>query len=464
MKNLLLLVSGIFVLAALSGCGPEVPTKELENAKTAIERAKSVEAPTYSKEDYEGAVADFTDANQFVTDKKYKEAKDKALSSITNADKSYQASLEKRAEVLYQDCTALMDKATGMHADVIYPGDYSVAKEKYTELKEIYNKKDYEVIYTKGSVLKKHLEELIEKTQADIDKTRNIVSAVQEKYDNAEANSNVRKYALDELKEAIPYLDEARQEFDSASLEAAIYKAGEAESIIDEAVNKANTTAKSTQGNQGIKKPDQQVIDLDKQMTLEIQKKKAEEFLDEAKQRAEKLKKKNNNGSFIHEPKKLGKAKVQLIFIAEDMDSETNTSDIPELTPSDDTNKLMQQFIQEVSNRKAINETNITRDMVEKYISLSEEAYSKGEYLDSIDYSREAIRLADILIAQEQYEVYVVKLNPANRDCLWKIAGYMYQNNTWLWPVIWRANKYQIQDPDLIFPDQKLKIPPSLLK
>ena len=29
-----------------------------------------------------------------------------------------------------------------------------------------------------------------------------------------------------------------------------------------------------------------------------------------------------------------------------------------------------------------------------------------------------------------------------------------------LWPIIWRANKYQIQDPDLIYPGQELKIPP----
>ncbi len=89
--------------------------------------------------------------------------------------------------------------------------------------------------------------------------------------------------------------------------------------------------------------------------------------------------------------------------------------------------------------------------MVEYYYQLAEDAYARGEYLDSIDYSREALRLGEILLARQTQATYTVVNNPANRDCLWKIAGRMYNNNTWMWPIIWRANKYQIQDPDLIF-------------
>jgi nucleoid-associated protein YgaU len=59
--------------------------------------------------------------------------------------------------------------------------------------------------------------------------------------------------------------------------------------------------------------------------------------------------------------------------------------------------------------------------------------------------------------------VYVVRLIPARRDCLWRIAEYPFiYNNPLKWPVIYEANKKTFRDPgnpNLIFPGQKLTIP-----
>jgi nucleoid-associated protein YgaU len=59
--------------------------------------------------------------------------------------------------------------------------------------------------------------------------------------------------------------------------------------------------------------------------------------------------------------------------------------------------------------------------------------------------------------------VYVVRLIPARRDCLWRIAEYPFvYNNPLKWPVIYDANKKNFRDPgnpNLIFPGQKLQIP-----
>ena len=45
-------------------------------------------------------------------------------------------------------------------------------------------------------------------------------------------------------------------------------------------------------------------------------------------------------------------------------------------------------------------------------------------------------------------------------ECLWKIASYpeVYGDAT-KWPEIFRANKDQIKDPDLIYPNQIFEIP-----
>lgn len=45
-------------------------------------------------------------------------------------------------------------------------------------------------------------------------------------------------------------------------------------------------------------------------------------------------------------------------------------------------------------------------------------------------------------------------------ECLWKIAGYPeVYNNAAKWPVIYRANKDKIKHPDLIYPNQVFQIP-----
>ncbi|MDD5065879.1 MAG: DUF4398 domain-containing protein [bacterium] len=55
---------------------------------------------------------------------------------------------------------------------------------------------------------------------------------------------------------------------------------------------------------------------------------------------------------------------------------------------------------------------------------------------------------------------YTVRYIPERRDCLWRIAEYDYiYNNPWKWPVIYKANKNRIKDPDLIYPGQKFSIP-----
>jgi nucleoid-associated protein YgaU len=58
---------------------------------------------------------------------------------------------------------------------------------------------------------------------------------------------------------------------------------------------------------------------------------------------------------------------------------------------------------------------------------------------------------------------YEVKLNPAKRDCLWRIAGFdfIYSDST-KWRRIYEHNKNTFRypdNPDLIYPGQILEIP-----
>lgn len=47
-------------------------------------------------------------------------------------------------------------------------------------------------------------------------------------------------------------------------------------------------------------------------------------------------------------------------------------------------------------------------------------------------------------------------------ECLWWIAEYKkIYNDPFMWPLIYKANKDKIDDPDLIYPDQTFYIPRS---
>ena len=70
--------------------------------------------------------------------------------------------------------------------------------------------------------------------------------------------------------------------------------------------------------------------------------------------------------------------------------------------------------------------------------------------------------LADQSISAGHEKVYVVKTWAQDRDCLWNIAKKpSIYNNAFLWPKIYQANKDQLRDPNLIYPHQRLKIPPA---
>jgi nucleoid-associated protein YgaU len=90
--------------------------------------------------------------------------------------------------------------------------------------------------------------------------------------------------------------------------------------------------------------------------------------------------------------------------------------------------------------------------------------WNAGNYGPAEEYFLEARRLAEAYKSQSvnpDYPVYVVRLIPERRDCLWRIAEYDFiYGNPYLWPKIWRRNRKLIQHPDLIYPGWKLVIPP----
>ena len=97
-------------------------------------------------------------------------------------------------------------------------------------------------------------------------------------------------------------------------------------------------------------------------------------------------------------------------------------------------------------------------------LAKAKQAYGDGKFVDASASAKEAMKsLSSIKAFAELPAVYIVRLIPERRDCLWRIAEYPFiYNNPLKWPVLYEANKKTFRDPsnpDLIFPDQVLNIP-----
>jgi len=98
-------------------------------------------------------------------------------------------------------------------------------------------------------------------------------------------------------------------------------------------------------------------------------------------------------------------------------------------------------------------------------IADAQAAYGSADYETAIERANSCLAtLASIRDKDSAWPaVYVVRLIPERRDCLWRIAEYPFiYNDARKWPAIYDYNKKTFRDPgnpNLIYPGQKLVIP-----
>ncbi|HUI09050.1 MAG TPA: hypothetical protein VL221_01920 [Bacteroidota bacterium] len=88
-------------------------------------------------------------------------------------------------------------------------------------------------------------------------------------------------------------------------------------------------------------------------------------------------------------------------------------------------------------------------------LSLIPEFYDRLTALND-----DVARLEKTLGGREK--TYTVKSWSSSHDCLWTISSRKsIYGDPWLWPKIWEGNRDHIKDPDLIYPGERLNIPPG---
>lgn len=94
----------------------------------------------------------------------------------------------------------------------------------------------------------------------------------------------------------------------------------------------------------------------------------------------------------------------------------------------------------------------------------AENAFAKEDFALAYDYARQSLAALDgVYEVTPLPEFYIVRPWAETKDCYWDISGrpYVY-NNPLLWENLYQANKQNMpkpQDPNLILPGMKMKIP-----
>ncbi|MDH5784730.1 MAG: LysM peptidoglycan-binding domain-containing protein [Chromatiales bacterium] len=101
----------------------------------------------------------------------------------------------------------------------------------------------------------------------------------------------------------------------------------------------------------------------------------------------------------------------------------------------------------------------------EELIKQAEEAFAAEDYPKAIELANQARRQAENALRQHQAEMNKAKpvandgYTVMSGDTLWGISSKSsIYGNPYQWPLIYKANRSQIKDADLIYPGQNLVI------
>lgn len=523
MKKIVWILPLFIVVIALSSCGEAAPVKEMEDAKTAIERAKSVDAPVYAEPEFKDAEEKFNTANDFLSKKKTKEAKENAILSKEKADLSYNLAITNRAVSIYTECSNLFVEIDGYFGNNVDPDTYEKCNTEFVNMGFDLEAGKVEIVYESGKNLKPKLEGLLEKSKSLYDEVSGYISDVEKELDELKENKDASSKAPDILDEAQKKLDEAKEALGNGEYDTARQKAKEADELCKQV---SKMLVSSGTKKKEVKQQDKEKVEKDMEEAMDAIKraKEKQQKLEQRKKILYKYNIKYNNFAI---------SKFELFHLADEVTLENDTdqgetevaegentvgdqSDVSVSTASNEENAAevtvnsedqtlvaMSESEEEVVSEtdmveqeqanavvgdelsenditqdeevmseeesEAVGETeatlqdeirvkdeDITEEMVNKYISIAQELYDKGEYSKSLLYANEAIRMADVLLEKDYTKYYRVKRG----DCLWNIAKFFYKNPV-LWPVIYKANKNKIKHPDLIYPKQVFEIPPK---
>ncbi|MCS6984985.1 MAG: DUF4398 domain-containing protein [Leptospiraceae bacterium] len=418
------------MLPLLAYCGKTIPVEELSKAKYDISRAEAVRADKYAPDAFNEARNALLAAHDAVEKEDMGLAKTKAEEASAKAKEAYLVAAPQLAQETRKEATAAIRNAEDLNSEVFAPVEFQNAKNALAAGDDRLSQQDYVEAFRKFEEAREEANKASAISEGQIDGMRRQLAQVEEKIREAE-NLGAAQHAPDSLRKAQESAQLARQHLTEKRLKLASADLSKANESADQAIKIAR-----------------------------------KEWARRKYVEAE--------------------AAVQA--------AESNMIKLRAVAERQENKKVLESSAQA---QEALTAAEETLEAAKESLAKAEKEYRAENYVLSYNHSEEAIRLARIVNEQipnvelafvqarqetktettdkpqdvgkkekggevrEGWKKYKVRLIPHRRDCLWRIAEYKFiYGNPFLWPKIYRANKHQIKNPDLIYPGQIFDIPP----
>ncbi len=465
MKNRGVFISAVLLsVLVLVSCELDVPVREIIDAKQTIDRAKEVKAEKYDKKNLDSAIQELYKSHDFIKQEKADDAKKSAVKSKNLAMAAIKTSLPLLAKDTIDEAKKIFSEAGELNAAETASEEYKTADNEIKQADKLNTEKKYWEAYLEAR-------DAMGTASAARDKALAAIPELEKKLESLKGDRDVlaaqkmSSVAEDELKQAGESLESAAAILQAKKLKEINGALAKAEADIRKAREKIEAAAeresKKATAAERIKALDEEIKNLKAN--------RGDEFAPEEIKSAEGLLGESNQLLSDDKPDeatgKITEAEGQVALAKQKMETALAKEKIISVT----------ELLEKTKARDTENKYDAQFNEAGALLAGSKQMFEEKNYNGSIMKSGEAeLILKTTIIEIEKSQgsaketgvgrdlkekvVYTVKWRKRNTDCLWRISLRVYKNAR-LWPHIYRANKSQIKDPDLIFPGQKFVIP-----
>ncbi|WP_411822059.1 lipoprotein LipL71 [Leptospira sp. 'Mane'] len=464
-KTIVFLLAVLFSLPGFINCGQELPLKELALAKEQVSRAENLQAEAYAPEEFAEAKRSLNTANDFAAEEKASDSKKNADYAISKAYDALEKTLPKLVAKTREEAVALIDAADEANAGEYAPEEFK----KANALKEEGDTKLASADSSLASYLKEEKDETSKEAKrslalSEYEASYNLFKDAKQSGTDAKVvaleKSDVLKQSAEDVESSLdkaskytngtnPAVEEekariasALEDIDAGKLKSAdekIKTSKAASSALLAGVVKDHAKARNSQARDVVEDANSRFTELNSDSLI---------------------KSAQSKDAYGSAQENLGAANESLRASSTLLEQEKYEDSIGQ---SEEAIRLAEISIDQVGSLKS-SKTNVadkgkdrgTKVKVEGETEVTESTESTSE-----NEGEEATSGSGIISLGKGWKQYTVeKRTPA--DCLWRIAKNkdVYSDSK-LWPRIFQANKGKIKNKDLIFPKQKINIPPK---
>ena len=420
----------LFVMSTYQ-CGKSIPIEEMGNAKYLVSKAESVKAYDYAPEEYEAAKKALFDVHEHISDGNMGDAKEKALEAQRLAQKAFDLSVPKLVQATREEAEKAIKEAELRFASEFAQEGFKNSNDFLAQGRQLQEEGKHGKAYQKFEAAREEAVKAQSIAEAQIESMKNEMKEVDDILAEAAKNGAKERFP-DDYNKAKNLLKTANEQFDAKNIKESNAALKESHAIAEKLLNdslEAKARKNYEDAKQYVNGVEKDYKNLKEQIDSNA---KLKEYFSEDPEASETMLAVETSLKAANESLDLGR------------DSLDNRAYSDSNSHSDEAKRLAK----------------IVDDQLPQIVVL---AKGQGVTLRGIKIaSAQTQEGVDSSRLPDGWQKYRVKYNPARRDCLWRIAGYGHiYDDPRLWPRIYKTNKSQIKNPDLIFPGQVFEIPPK---